>query len=284
MTLRLGWFTTARGAGSRALYETVSEAIAGGALDAEMAVVFCNRDPGEDAVTDGFFDLVRSYGHPLVTRSSVAHRRAAGGPRSRSGEALPQWRAQYDGLIAGDLAAHAFDLGVMAGYMLIFTPEFVRDRPLLNLHPALPGGPAGAWREVIRALIRERAAWSGVMLHLATATVDAGPVVAYCRYTLHDPAFNSLRKEFAERIDGPGGLDDDALEASALFAAIRARGVRYESPLLLATVAEFAAGRLRAVDGRVLGRDGLPREPADLTQQVRARLGPAGSGGVRRDA
>ena len=187
MTLRLGWFTTARGAGSRAMYETVSEAIASGALDAEMAVVFCNRDPGEDALTDQFFELARSYGHTLVTRSSVAHRRAAGGARSRPGEALPEWRAEYDRLVAEDLAAHPFDLGVMAGYMLIFTAAFVADRPLLNLHPALPGGPAGTWREVIRALIRGRAAESGVMLHLATAAVDAGPVVATCRYTLHDP-------------------------------------------------------------------------------------------------
>ena len=62
----------------------------------------------------------------------------------------------------------------------------------------------------------------------------------------------------AERLDGPEALDDAALEASALFAAIRERGLRHESPLLLATVAEFAAGRLRAVDGRMLGPEGAP--------------------------
>ena len=113
------------------------------------------------------------------------------------------------------------------------------------------------------------------MLHLAIAEVDAGPVVAYCRYPLRDAAFDGPWTGLEGQIDE---LDDEALEASALFAAVRERGVRYESPLLLATIAEFAAGRLHVSDGRVLGPDGAPREPADLTEQVRARLAGADAG------
>ena len=73
MTLRLGWFTTARGPGSRAMYEAVAGAIATGELNAEFTFVFCNRERGEDETTDGFLDLVEANGHPLV----ALHRRRA---------------------------------------------------------------------------------------------------------------------------------------------------------------------------------------------------------------
>ena len=174
VTLRLGWFTTARGSGSRAMYETVADAISAGDLDAEIAVVFCNRDRGENETTDRFLALVRSNGHPLVTRSSVRYRRAVEGERSRPGAPLPVWREHYDRQVAEELAQRPFELGVLAGYMLIFTPEFAAQHPLLNLHPALPDGPSGTWREVIRALIRQCSSVSGVMLHLAIAEVDTG--------------------------------------------------------------------------------------------------------------
>ena len=269
MTLRLGWFTTARGSGSRAMYETVADAIASGQIEAEFAFVFCNRDPGEDETTDGFFELVRANGHPLVTRSSVRYRRSVGGDRSRPGAPLPAWRADYDALVDGDLAEHLFDVGVLAGYMLIFTGGFVERHPLLNLHPALPDGPTGTWREVIRELIRGRATESGVMLHMAIPDVDDGPVVAFCRYSLRGAGFESLWAELESEIDG---LDDDALEETPLFAAIRDEGARYESPLLLATIAEFAAGRLRAHGAAVVDADGRPRAPADLTAEVGRRV------------
>ena len=274
MTLRFGWFTTARGPGSRAMYEAVADAVAGGELDAEFAFVFCNRDPGEDEVTDGFFELVRSNGHPLVTRSSVDYRRAVGGQRSRPGDPLPAWRVGYDRLIEDALAPHPFEVGVLAGYMLILTGDFVSRHPVLNLHPALPGGPTGTWREVIRTLIRRRATENGVMLHLAIEEVDAGPVARFCRYPLRSLALDPLWAELQGTIEE---LDDDALERHPLFTAIRESGVAYEAPLLVATLAEFASGHLRAAGGQLLGPDGQPAEPADLTERVRARLAVRGS-------
>ena len=73
-------------------------------------------------------------------------------------------------------------------------------------------------------------------------------------------------------------LSDEELEESALFTAIRAAGVRYEAPLLLAALAEFAAGRLRAEPARVVGADGATSEPVDLTEQVESRLRVDGGG------
>src|SRR5690606_5044607 len=55
MTFRFGWFTTARGPGSRGMYEAVAKAIADGRLDAEFAFVFANRERGENPLTDSFF-------------------------------------------------------------------------------------------------------------------------------------------------------------------------------------------------------------------------------------
>ena len=211
------------------MYEAVASAIAAGTSMREFAFVFCNRDPGEDPLTDSFLRARgRRTATPLVTKSSVAYRRAVGGRVSRPGEPLPAWRIEYDRAVEAALAPHPFDVGVLAGYMLIFEREFVSQHVVLNLHPALPSGPAGTWREVIRQLIRTRAAESGVMLHLAIPEVDAGPVVAYCRYPLDDPALAPLWRA-ASRATSSARLDDAALEATRALrrhprAGVRARG------------------------------------------------------------
>lgn len=242
VTLRIGWLTTGRGAGSRALYRAAQEAIGSGELDAEIAVLFCNRDPGEAPATDELLTEARGDGVMVVTRSSVAFRRERSGKRSQPGAPLPAWRADYDRVVRAALAAHPFDIGVLAGYMLILGPEFVEQHALLNFHPALPTGPAGTWREVIRALIRGREPESGVMVHLAIAAVDAGPVASFCRYTLRDGELEPLWREVEPRIDG---ASDGELERSALFGAIRERGQMHEGPLLVATLRAFADGSLR---------------------------------------
>lgn len=268
--LRIGWFTTARGPGSRSMFEAVSAAIASGDLDARFAYVFCNREPGEDPATDAFFELVRrTTDAPLLTLSSVRFRKEHGGERSRPDEALPAWRAEYDAAVARLLAPHEADVNVLAGYMLILTPGFVQGRTILNLHPALPGGPIGTWREVIRELIRTRATESGVMVHLAIPEVDAGPVAAYCRYAIRGGDFDPLWNKLEPRIDE---LDPDAIEATELFQRIRERGVEYEAPFLIATLAAFANGRLRAKGARLFDAHADEATPLDLTEEVEQRL------------
>ena len=157
MTLPIGWYTTARGAGSRGMFLAVKNAIEDGTLDAHFAHVFCNRDQGEDIATDELFSLVRDSGAPIVTLSSVRFRRDHDGARSQPDAPLPEWRTTYDSEVARLVDPHGAQVGVLAGYMLIFTPPFVQEHPILNLHPALPHGPAGTWREVILQLIRDNA-------------------------------------------------------------------------------------------------------------------------------
>ena len=267
MTLAVGWYTTARGAGSRGMFLAVKNAIDTGTLDARFAHVFCNREQGDDLATDSFFDLVHDTGAPLVTLSSVRFRRDHGGERSRPETPLPEWREDYDREVARLVDPHGASVGVLAGYMLIFTPPFVSTHPLLNLHPALPAGPAGTWREVIRHLIRTRADESGAMIHLAIPEVDAGPVAAFVRYPIRGGEYDALWHDLGD----PHALDDPALEASPLFARIREAQMAYEAPLLVSALQAFADGRMRAAGGRILDAAGNDAPPLDLTADVEAR-------------
>jgi phosphoribosylglycinamide formyltransferase-1 len=250
------------------MYEEVQNAIADGSLDARISFVFSNRDRNDHPVTDSFFERVAADGIPLYTRSSVAYRKAIGGERSRPDQPLPSWRESYDREVGGLISGHRFDVSVLAGYMLIFTAPFVERFPLLNLHPALPSGPIGTWREVIRELIRTNADETGVMIHLAIPQVDLGPVLAYCRYRIDDPIFTAARQTLGD----PTDLDDDTIEASALFTLIREAGVSREAPFLVELLQAFAEGR---VDGECLSvvyQSGRAALPVDLTHEVEERI------------
>lgn len=266
MTLRIGWFTTGAGPGSQRwrMFNAVLDAIRLGQLDAKISFVFCNRERGEDEGTDTFFDLVESHDVTLVTMSSRAFRRARGGELSMHGQPLPAWRADYDRAVAGLIEPHDFDVAMLAGYMLIFTPEVSRRHPFLNLHPAEPGGPVGTWQGVIRELIETDASRSGVMVHLATEELDRGPVVASCTFSLRGAAFDQLRADAGSRALG---------DADPLFRAIRKHGAAREVPLIVATLRALADARL-ALDGdRIVDREGRELSHGlDLTAEVEASV------------
>lgn len=277
MTLRIGWFATGRGQGSRNLLRAAMEAIGAGRLDARIAVVFCNRERGEYEPSDGFLDMVQSYGLPLVTLSHRRFRREHGGRTPKTGEPLPEWRAAYDREVMRLLEPYPFDVGMLAGYMLIFTDEPCRCFPLLNLHPAAPGGPVGMWQEVVWELIRSRQETSGNHIFRCTPELDRGPAVGYSLFPIRDAASEPLWRETEDR-------DLDALiategEENPLFQEIRRRGSLREMPLVVETLRAIADGSLRVEGGRVLDAGGreLPRG-LDLTDAVEAALvetGPA---------
>jgi len=272
MTLRIGWFSTGRGDGSRRLLTTAVEAARRGELDAEIAFVFCNRERGEYEATDQFLDLVAAFGIPCVTLSSRRFRKERGGTLSNPGEPLPPWRAEYDQRVLELLAPHPFDIGMLAGYMLIFTREVSSRLRLLNLHPAEPGGPAGTWQEVTWQLIDRRAERSGAMVHLATDALDEGPVVTYCTYALRGPAFDALWASVGERTSAQ--VQQVEGEEHPLFLAIRRHGAARELPLVAETLKAFADGRLRIEGGRPVDAAGraLPGG-LDLSAEIDVAVG-----------
>jgi folate-dependent phosphoribosylglycinamide formyltransferase PurN len=263
--LNIGWFSTGRDEAARDLLRAAWDAIQSGELKARIAVVFSNRERGQHPESDRFFDQVEGYGIPLVCLSDRRFREERKQAPARAGEALPDWRREFDAAAMRLLEPHPFDLGALAGYMLIVTEEMWRH-PLLNLHPAEPGGPAGTWQEVIWQLIERRASRAGVMMHLVTGVLDEGPPVTYCTYSIRGPSFDSLWSEVEGR--SVEELQAQEGEANPLFSEIRRQGVLRELPLVVATLCAFADGKVRIDGGRVVDAGGRPSPPRDLTAEI----------------
>lgn len=256
----IGWFSSGRGAGSRALLKTMQESIETARVKAHIAFVFCNREPGQSEETDEFLRQVRSYGIPLVCFSSRKFRSGL------SPEELPRWRLLYDREVMRRLEGFRADLTVLAGYMLVVGPEMCRRYAMINLHPAAPGGPKGTWREVIWQLIESRAERTGVMMHLVTPELDEGPPVTYCTFSIRGAPFDEhwerLEREGLERLRAQEGYE------TTLFKLIREHGLKREFPLIVSTVKAFSEGRVRIEGGQILDCGGIPIPGYDLTEEI----------------
>ena len=233
MTLRIAWFATARGTSSRLLFEKVQTAIEAGELDAQIVVAFCNRERGQSENTDAYLNTVTAAGVPVETLSSKAWRERSDGAISTPGAPLPQWRHEFDTAVHERVTPYHPKIGILAGYMLIATAALCERLPLLNLHPAEPGGPIGTWQEVIRTLIERRAERSGMMIQRATTALDRGPIATWCRYSTRGGPLDAL---WAARAGPPSNEEP-------LFAALRELGMQREPHFLVASLQALADGR-----------------------------------------
>jgi folate-dependent phosphoribosylglycinamide formyltransferase PurN len=251
--LRIGWFSTGGGEGSRGLLRLAQESIGLGELDARIEFVFSNREPGEAEGSDQFFKLVQDYRLPLVTLSSTKFR------RDRGGGPFARHREEYDRQGISLLRGYQPDIGVLAGYMLIVGYELCHRYPLLNLHPALPDGPVGTWREVIWQLIEQKASLTGAMVHLATQEVDRGPVIAYCTVPITGEPFDrhwqALARQDLARVKSTQG------EQLPLFQQIRQAEYRSEPYLLVETLRAIASGHILIRNGEVVYPGDHPSGP-----------------------
>ncbi|MBR2394102.1 MAG: phosphoribosylglycinamide formyltransferase, partial [Candidatus Methanomethylophilaceae archaeon] len=107
--LRLGWFSTGRGPGSRNLLKTVMDQKEQGKLDVEIAFVFCNWDNDEEdnpkrEQRQLFFDMVNGYGIPLVTASWKKFR------PDLWAEDQVAWRNEYGKVLRELTSRYEFDL------------------------------------------------------------------------------------------------------------------------------------------------------------------------------
>lgn len=264
---RIGWFSSGRGPGSRGLFKTVMDHISRGEIAGNIEFVFCTQEPGESENGNLFIKLVESFNIPIVCVSSKKFNSSwpLTGNRDRDA-AISERRLAYDKKVMELLEPFSPDFCVLAGYMLIVGDEMCRRYDMINLHPALPGGPTGTWREVIWKLMENRASMSGVMIHLATPALDRGPVVTYCTYPITGQAFDELWKSIdgltTEKIKSSWGEDHP------LFKTIRKSGYERELPLIYLTLRSLCNNSIKISAGKVYDRDGHPLDGYDLTEDV----------------
>jgi len=261
----LGWFSTGRDKASRDLLEAVNSSIKLGEIKAEIAFVFCSREPGEAQKSDLFLKQVESYHIPLVCFSYQKFKASKGTPTIDQGRALPPWRLDYDREIMTQLQSFHPDLCVLAGYMLIVGKEMCQRYNMINLHPAVPGGPAGTWQEVIWQLIDNKAEETGVMMHLVTPELDRGGPVTYCTFPIRGEPFDKYWREL-EKLPSNSSKRHD--EKNSLFRLIRQHGLAREFPLIISTLKAFSRGRVKIMEGKVVDPNGRPINGYNLTDEI----------------
>lgn len=86
-------------------------------------------------------------------------------------------RSSFDAVLADEIAAHAPDLIVLAGYMRILTAAFIArfEGRLLNIHPSLL--PSFPGLDTHRRALAEGVKIHGCTVHFVTTQLDHGPIV-----------------------------------------------------------------------------------------------------------
>jgi phosphoribosylglycinamide formyltransferase-1 len=264
--LRIGWFSTGRGPGSRQLLEVVNSYIQRGEIDGKIEFVFCNRASGESPQTDIFFSQVRDYNIPLICYSSQEFKNRITKSGVHDIQTIEQRRVAFDREVMKLFQNYTVDICVLAGYMLIAGDEMCERYKMINLHPATPDGPKGTWQEVIWDLMKNQSRQSGVMIHLATPELDRGPVVTYCTYSITGGEFDKYWKELENH--PVESIKREQGENNELFKLIRKYGLARELPLIVATLQTLCKGDVRIESGRILDKQGNSIKGYDLSDEI----------------
>ncbi len=130
---------------------------------------------------------ILAAGLPLQVAAVISNLPEAGGLELAAAQGIPTvavdhrlypTRAAFDAALAEAIEGYAPQLVVLAGFMRLFTPEFVarfRGR-LINIHPSLlPSFPGlHTHRQALAAGVRIH----GCTVHFVTEQVDHGPIIA----------------------------------------------------------------------------------------------------------
>lgn len=163
--LKVGWFSTGNGKGSYKLLEYVKSAMGN-----DIDIVFCATDSvkGTEGV-DNFFGLL----HTLKIQRCYID------PKGK----------HVVGMYHDVIDLYRPDVLVLAGYMQIIPADVLKAYkrlPILNIHPALPHGPIGTYKQVEAQIKKSKATETGVMIHLVTEEIDRGPVVSWCQFNINE--------------------------------------------------------------------------------------------------
>lgn len=253
----IGWFSTGRDKAARDLLKVVYDNIKEGKLpNLKISFIFSNRNWKEAKESDLFFELARNLGIEVISFSSWNFRpklreRALEEEKRRKSRLIEDWHRLYDREIMKRTGRFRPALIVLAGYMLILGEEICQRYSIINLHPALPGGPKGTWQEVIWKLIQERSDQTGIMIHLVTSELDAGPPLTYCTFPIRGGRFDRLWQRMEEKLKKRSlkEISEEEGEDEPLFQEIRREGVKRELSLMVHTLKVLSEGKLK-VKGR----------------------------------
>ena len=91
-------------------------------------------------------------------------------------------KSDYDGAVLEELKKREVEWIVLAGFLKILTPAFIRHFPrhILNIHPSLIpafSGPGFYGMRVHEAVYRAGVKWSGATVHFVSDIVDGGAIL-----------------------------------------------------------------------------------------------------------
>lgn len=218
MPLKLAILVSGRGSNMTAILEAIRD----GKLDAEVALVLSNN---ADAPA---LDTARGYGVPVAAISHKGLSRIA--HEQKLLEVLRPLNVQFV---------------VLAGYMRILSPEFLREfkHPdgyfrVINIHPSLlPAFPgAHGYEEAFNYGVRV----SGITIHLVDEHVDHGPILAQMAF---------------------GRLADDTLDS------FKARGLKLEHKLFPEVLQNIARNGVQFFSRTVTGDESSPAGSHQLSSE-----------------
>ena len=267
---KIGLFTSAWDKVAWDLVKRVYDDVESGLIpNAEISFVFVSREIEETDYGDLMINNIRKLELPLITFSSARFK-----PELRN-KNKTAWQLEHGQEVQNYLKAQRLisptDLDVLLGYMWTIGKEMCQKRIIINLHPALPTGPKGTYREVIWQLIKDRANETGVMIHLVTEELDTGSAIAFCRFPIKIGKFAPFWREMEERLEKES-LEQIAKkegENNSLFRLIRREGVIREFLMITWTIKALAEGKIKIKDNRVIDSQGQILENGyDLTSEI----------------
>ena len=133
----------------------IQQAIAEGRICARIALALTNKPEA------GVVALAKNMGIPLWARS---HKEFTD-------------RVQFDSAMLAAMKAASVDAVVLAGYMRLLSPHFIRAYAgkILNIHPSLL--PAFAGGRGVGDTLDHGARFAGCTVHFVTEDLDAGPII-----------------------------------------------------------------------------------------------------------
>jgi len=171
MSLKLGILVSGNGSNLQAIIDAIEE----GSLKAQIEIVISNNPEA--------FALRRCEKH-AIKYIVLNHEDFAS-------------REEFDRKMISLLREHEVELVVMAGFMRILTPEFIRAFPLriMNIHPALLPSFPGLHGQ--KKAVDYGVKFSGCTVHFADEGVDSGPIIIQAVVPVHP---DDTAESLAERI------------------------------------------------------------------------------------